>query len=159
MLTVASRRLHIVLTPLLFTRLATDQDARHLIPLAIPAHLQLLSPPLGPYGVPSNVLRFPKVQRATSLQWAALRGNAELVKAMIEGGWDIEETLGDEGGCWKTPLALAAENGDEQTVKALLDAGAEVKVGVRDGAMECAKNGAVVGWIGEALLKRARRGR
>ncbi|KAF8244962.1 hypothetical protein K440DRAFT_663099 [Wilcoxina mikolae CBS 423.85] len=159
LLTLASRRLYNLLTPVLFTRLSTDHSVRHMIPLPAPAHLQLPLSPSGPYAVPSNMSSFPKVQRATTLQWAALRGDAKLVSKMIENGWDVEETLGREGGCKKTPLALAAEKGDEMTVKALLVAGAKVNMGTRYGAMECAKKYAVVGWLADALLERARVGR
>ena len=60
---------------------------------------------------------------------AALNGQEAVVKALIEGGADVNKA--DDDG-W-TPLYTAAANGHEAVVKALIEAGADVNKARDDG--------------------------
>ncbi|KAI1754549.1 ankyrin repeat-containing domain protein [Xylaria castorea] len=60
----------------------------------------------------------------TKLSLAAVRGDIDLVKALLNSGAYIEATDQLYG---RTPLIWAAENGHEETVKLLLDSGAYVE--------------------------------
>jgi ankyrin repeat protein len=71
------------------------------------------------------------VYRGTPLIWAASCGRAGAVRRLLELGADPTATGGYGGeshGLDVTPLHLAGTSGDEETVRALLDAGARTDV-------------------------------
>jgi hypothetical protein len=116
-----------------------------------------------------------RVETLTALQWAALNGKAALVRELLSLGKDVNE-VGHVNPFsveihYMTPLCLAAMNGNEDTIKLLLGAGAVIgtETPIGRGAIyqveyvyysECAiteaKDARVAGWIGEEVLRRAR---
>ena len=107
---------------------------------------------------------------ASTLQWAAFRGDAATVSALLAAGWEADET---PSGCLaprRTALALAAETGHEKTVKVLLlGAGAAVTaaeaakkwLGWKRGEtpLEMARNDDVLTWILDEDWRRVERER
>src|SRR5262245_40674165 len=73
----------------------------------------------------------PQGDGVTALHWAARRGDAELVKALVAAGANARATT--QFGSY-SPLHLAAERGSAAIVKALVDAGAPVDAQTNTGA-------------------------
>jgi hypothetical protein len=90
------------------------------------------------------------------------------VRELLSLGKDVDEVACDtpffEARDYMTPLCLAAMNGDEETIKLLLNAGAvigcetPISRGGYEYYSECAivnaKDARVRGWIGEEVLRR-----
>jgi ankyrin repeat protein len=89
-----------------------------------------------------------KVQGQTALMWAAARSHANVVRMLTERGADVHArtassprfyNLGNQGeGSWvdwggNSPLLFVARNGDIESARALLDAGANVNDAGADG--------------------------
>ncbi len=81
---------------------------------------------------------------------AAMRGDVQEVKALLEKGADVNAAQGDG----MTALHWAAENGNAELVKTLLYAGANVEAATRDGAYTALHLAARAGHAGaiEALV-------
>jgi len=73
----------------------------------------------------------PQGDGVTALHWAARRGDAELVQALVAAGANARATT--QFGSY-SPLHLAAERGSAAIVKALIDAGAPVDARTNTGA-------------------------
>ena len=67
----------------------------------------------------------------TALMFAALYGDARIVKALLDRGADVNVVPDDETG--RPALAAAAMNGHLEVVRLLLDKGAETSIRDREG--------------------------
>ena len=65
----------------------------------------------------------------TPLADAAMRGDVEMVRSLLEGGADLDAPQGDG----MTALHWAAERGDQEIAKLLISAGADMEAGTRIG--------------------------
>ena len=107
------------------------------------------------------------VCRANALQWAAFHGDDAIVKELLAARWEVDALATRKNRCEKTALGLAAEQGHEKVVKACLAAGAAIscyegrKKGLRwyssDPPIHYARSLAVVGWVAEEALRRAKK--